>query len=312
MISITTHTLSAVKKRVLGTFSEEYTIRDAVRGIAYALPYLIVFTIFMVYPLVKGFYISLFEWNALFPSQSEFVGLQNYASLLADPLFWKSLKNTLIFVLIITPSRVVLSLLLALGVNRKIKGKWILRTVFFSPYILTVSVVGLLWTDLFQSSGLVNTYLGLVMANPPDWLVQPIPAVVAVAIASIWWTMAFDFVIFLAARQKVPERLYEAAKLDGASSWRMAKDITLPQMRNPMLFVVVTSFIQSFQIFGQPYIMTGGGPVNSTLSIVMYLYESGFTNREFGYGAAVGYVLFLILITVSLINYYAIGVDDNA
>jgi multiple sugar transport system permease protein len=133
----------------------------------------------------------------------------------------------------------------------------------------------------------------------------------AVAIATVWWTLAFNFVILLAARQNVPDRLYEAAKLDGASSWRMMIDVTVPQMKNPLIFVIITTFVGSFQVFGQPFIMTQGGPSFSTTTVVMYLYNTAFSTGDFGYAAAVGYVLFMILIVVSATNFYVLGGDDS-
>lgn len=288
----------------------EYSTRETLMGILFALPYLLAFVTFLLYPLLKGFYMSLFDWDAVFPSQSTFVGLQNYTQMFADPLFWQSLQNTVYFVVLTVPPLLLVPLFLALGVNRNIKGKGVLRTIFFSPYIITVSVVGLLWERLFQANGLINYWLGQLFGITPGWLTDPLLAMPAIAIATVWWSMAFNFVVLLAARQNVPERLYEAAKLDGASSWRMMRDITIPQMRNPLLFVVILSFIGSFQVFGQPYVMTSGGPSFSTQTIVMYLYTSAFESREFGYAAAIGYVLFLILIAVSLVNYYFLGGED--
>lgn len=277
--------------------------REAIEGYGFALPYLLVFAVFLLYPLVRGFYLSLFDLNPFFPSQTTFVGLQNYIELFHDPLFWNALFNTVYFVVLTVPTMVVLALLLALGVNRNIMGQKVLRTIFFSPYVLTVSVVGLLWTEIFESQGLLNYYLGFIMENPPNWLLSPMFAMPAIAIATVWWTVAFNFIILLAARQNVPERLYEAARLDGASSWRAMCDITVPQLKNPLIFVVVTSFIASFQVFGQPFIMTGGGPAHATETIVMYLFNSAFASGELGYAAAIGYVLFLILIVVSIGNY---------
>jgi multiple sugar transport system permease protein len=284
------------------------SLRETVAGVGFALPYLVVAMAFLFGPLLLGLYMSLYDWNAVFPAQSEFIGLQNYRTLLSDPQFWNALKNTVYFVVLTVPAVVVGSLLLALGVNREVKGRWVLRTVFFSPYVLTVAVVGILWQDMFQASGLVPYYLPFEAGS---WLTSGALAMPAIAIATVWWTLAFNFVILLAARQNVPDRLYEAAKLDGASSWRMMRDITVPQMKNPLLFVVITSFVASFQVFGQPYIMTAGGPLFSTTTIVMYLYETAFAGREFGYAAAIGYVLFMILVVISAFNFYYLGGGDD-
>ncbi|WP_425607418.1 carbohydrate ABC transporter permease [Halomontanus rarus] len=290
---------------------DEYDRRESAEGILLALPYLLAFVGFMLFPLLYGLYMSLYDWDALSPEQSEFIGLGNYQALMNDPRFWEALWNTIWFVILSVPPLVVFALLLALGVNRNVKGQTVLRTIFFSPYILTVSVVALIWVELFAGEGgLIRHWLAFVMEDPPRFLIDQTWAMASIAIATVWWSIAFNFIILLAARQNVSDRLYEAAKLDGASSYRMMRDITIPQMRNPLIFVVIITFVGSFQVFGQPYIMTDGGPRFATHTIVMYLYTTGFAGREFGYAAAVGYVLFLILITVSVINYYVLSENE--
>jgi multiple sugar transport system permease protein len=282
-------------------------------GILFALPYLALFSVFLLYPLVKGFYMSLFDWNAFAPSQSEFILFENYTRMLSDPAFWTSVRATVVFVVLTVPTLVVLGLALALGVNRDVKGKRVLRTVFFSPYVLTVSVVSLIWAELYAPQyGAINYYVGYLVQNPPSWLNSFTWAMPAIALATIWWTVGFNFVILLAARQSVPERLYEAAKIDGASSWRAFKDITLPQMRSAIVFVTTVQFIWSFQVFGQAYIMTNGGPGESTQTLVMYLFRMAFNEGQFGYAAAVGYFLFFVLVAVSLGNYYFVSGGDTA
>ncbi|RRJ31407.1 carbohydrate ABC transporter permease [Halocatena pleomorpha] len=280
--------------------------REWIAGATFSLPYILIAGTFLFGPLVLALYMSLHDWNALAPAQSQFIGFENYQILLSDPDFWNALWNTLYFVFLTVPPIIIGSLLLALGVNRDVKGKWLLRTIFFSPYVLTVAVVGLLWTELFNASGLIPYHIG-----GGNWLTSPELAMPGIAIATIWWQLAFNFIILLAARQNVPDRLYEAAKLDGASTGQMMRHITIPQMRNPLVFVVIVTFVNSFQVFGQPFIMTNGGPTFSTTTIVLYLYETAFTGREFGYAAAVGYVLFMILIAISATNYYFLAGDDQ-
>ncbi|RBI59026.1 sugar ABC transporter permease [halophilic archaeon] len=286
--------------------------RESVEGVAFSLPYLVLFTIFILYPVAKGLYMSFFDWNPVVPSQSEFIFLENYIRMFQTPLFWKALRGTVIFVVLTVLPLVALGLGLALGVNYVAKGRRILRAIFFSPYILTVSVVALVWISLLGPSyGPVNYYVGGIVQNPPQWLNSYTFAMPSVAAATIWWVNGFNFVIFLAARQNVPDRLYEAAKLDGARNWRMFRDITLPQMRESILFVMIVQFIFQFQIFGQVYIMTGGGPGNSTMTLVLYLYRAAFQSHNFGYAAAVGYFLFAVLVAVSLVNYRFIGGDGD-
>ena len=290
----------------------DFTDKETRDGVLFALPYLLVFSVFLLYPLLKGFYMSLYDWNAFAPSQSEFILFDNYLRMLQDPTFWKAVRATVFFVVLTVPTLVVLGLAIALGVNRDLKGKRFLRTVFFSPYVLTVSVVALVWAELYAPDyGPINYYLEFLVSNPPSWLNSFTFAMPAVALATIWWTVGFNFVILLAARQGVPERLYEAARIDGASTWRAFKDITLPQMRSAIMFVTTVQFIASFQIFGQVYIMTNGGPGNSTQTLVMYLFRMAFREQEFGYGAAIGYFLFFVLVAVSLVNYKFIGNDNQ-
>ncbi|WP_229124952.1 carbohydrate ABC transporter permease [Halapricum desulfuricans] len=284
--------------------------REIVAGILFALPYLALWTVFLLYPLLKGLYMSLFNWNYLFPSESEFIGLGNYARLLQDDAFWNALSNTTEFVVLTVPLILLFSMIIALGLNKQLKGSRLLRFVYFSPYVLTVSVVGIIWMQMFSQTGALSHYLGgwLLEGSPLNSKLLAMPSLV---IATVWWQTGFYFAILLAARQSVPERLYEAAKLDGAGPFQMFKDITLPHMRNAILFVLVASTVFQFQVFGQPFVMTDGGPVGSTETLVLYLYRLGFETRQLGFGAAVGYTLLVILIGVSVLNYYVVGGNDE-
>ena len=285
--------------------------KETVEGILWSLPYLAVFGVFLVWPALKGLYMSLHDWDPFVPSQSEFIGIQNYVELFSDPVFWNAMQGTVYFVALSVPLLVLVGLGLALGVNKNVKGKRILRAIYFSPYILTVAVVTLIWSEVYSGSyGLINYYLGYFMDNPPGWLTSTDLAMPALAFMTVWWLVGFNFVIFLAARQGIPERLYEAARLDGASTWRAFKDVTLPQMRNSILFVVIIQFILQFQVFAQPYVLTGGGPRDSTDTLVYYLYRSAFSQQQYGYGAAIGYVLVMILMLIAVINFKVIGTNE--
>lgn len=288
----------------------QHSMKEEFAAYLFSAPYLVIFGIFLAFPLLLGLYMSFHDWNAFSPMESEFVGLQHYETLLNDSRFWQALFNTVYFTVLSVPPLIIGGLLLALGVNRELKGQGVLRTIFFSPYVLTVSVIGLVWMDLLGSEALIPYYLSFIIGEQINWLTDSRLAMLAIVLATIWWTIAFNFIILLAGRQNVPERLYEAAKLDGAGTWRMFRDITIPQMKNPILFTIIISVIASFQIFGQPYIMTGGGPAFQTHTLVMYIYSTAFEARNFGYGAAVGYVFFLILVVISLINYRIFGGDQ--
>jgi len=285
--------------------------KQTIEGIVWSLPYLAVFAVFLVWPALKGLWMSLHDWNPFNPAASEFIGIGNYVQLFNDPVFWNAMKGTFYFVVLSVPLLVILGLVLALGVNRNVKGKVVLRAIYFSPYILTVAVVTLIWSEVYSEGyGLINYYLGFFMESPPGWLTSMDLAMPALAFMTVWWLVGFNFVILLAARQGIPERLYEAARLDGASTWRAFKDITLPQMRNSILFVVIIQFILQFQVFAQPYVLTGGGPRDSTDTLVYYLYRSAFSQHNYGYGAAIGYVLVVLLIIIAVINFKVIGSND--
>jgi multiple sugar transport system permease protein len=295
-------------REVRSNYAGSVVSKETRDGIIFALPYVALFSVFLLYPMGKGFYMSLLDWNQFAPGQSPFIWFDNYTRMVNDPRFWTSLRATLVFVILIVPSMVIGGLLLALGANQQIKGRRLLRFIYFSPYVLTVSVVALIWQELLAPDyGPVNYYLGFIIQNPPTWLESFTWAMPAIAATTFWWKIGFNFVILLAARQSVPERLYEAARLDGASTWHAFKDITLPQMKHALVFVTIVQFIYSFQVFGQPFIMTQGGPGYSTETLVMYIYRMAFRQGEFGFAAAMGYFLFVVLVGVSLVNFKMAG-----
>jgi multiple sugar transport system permease protein len=293
----------------IGRFVSDRSTRELLAGLLFASPYLALFAVFLLYPLVKGLYMSLFEWNFLTPSESTFIGMENYVRLIEDPTFWNALWNTLEFVGLSVPLIVGLSLILALGLNKELMGSRLLRFLYFSPYVLTIAVVGLIWVQMFAEGGIGTMLLGSFIQGSP--LNSEFWAMPAIVITTVWWQTGFYFAVLLAARQNVPERLYESARLDGAGPWRMFRDITLPNMKSGLLFVVVASTIFQFQVFGQPYLMTKGGPSGETQTLVYYLYQLGFETRELGFGAAVGYTLLAILILVSVLNYYIVGTNNE-
>lgn len=282
---------------------------ESIAGFLFAIPYLLLFIVFLLYPLFKGLYMSLFKWSYFTPSQSEFIGIDNYVMILSDPVFWNAFINTCYFVVLTVPLIVIVSLLVALGINQNIYGNRFLRFVYFSPYILTISVVAVVWVELYSYDGVIMMYLNPFFSEIP--LGSELLALPALGMTTVWWQVGFNFAILLAARQTVPDRLYEAAKLDGAGVWHMFWDITLPQMKNALFFVIIAATILQFQVFGQPFIMTQGGPSGSTTTLVYYLYVLGFQRRQLGYAAAVGYILLVVLIVVSVINYKLIGINNN-
>jgi multiple sugar transport system permease protein len=249
---------------------------------------------------------SFHEWGIF--GAPKYIGAQNYVTLWNDDTFWDSLWHTLYFVILSTPPLVVLGLLLATGLNQKFRGKSIARGMIFFPYLLTVSIVGAIWRWMLQRNyGLVNYYLGKLGFSATGWLTDASTAMPAVAIATIWWTVGFNVIVFLAALQDIPEQLYEAARIDGADGLRSFFRITVPMLRPTMFFVIIMQIISSFQVFGQVYVMTGGGPYGTTRTMVQYLYEQGFRYFRMGYASAMAYVLFVIMLVLTLVQWKIMG-----
>lgn len=279
----------------------------------FILPHLVFFIVFLGYPFFNGLYISFFRYDYLQPDANVFVGLQNYLDLFNSNAvefqwFWNGLRNTGVFVLFSVPLLVVIPLLLAVLLNTKLPGRNVFRAIYFAPWVLSVAVVGLLWFWIFQSQGgLLNDYLALLNIQPPQWLSTQPYAWIAIVVATIWWTMGFNMIILLAALQDIPGQLYEAAEVDGSSSWQSFWHITLPLLRPILLFIVTISIIASFNLFGQPFFMTNGGPPlanggGSTEPIMFTIYRQSFERHFVGSAAAMSFVVAIIMMVISYAN----------
>jgi len=264
--------------------------------IFFALPilaaFLMSFTDFDIY--------SLGDW-----SRARFIGLDNYWNLLKDPLFWKALKNTFYFVLVGGPLSITVSLGAAVLLNSKlVQFKGLFRLAFFAPVVTTLVAVAVVWRYVYHPRfGLMNYLLGFFGINPVDWLGDPTWAMPALIILAVWKNFGYNMIIFIAGLQNIPEELYEAAKMDGAGPFQQFWNITLPMLAPTTLFVAIITMIGYFQFFAEPYVMTQGGPLNSTLSIVLLMYQEGFRAWRMGYSAAVAFVLFFIILIGSLIQF---------
>jgi len=227
-----------------------------------------------------------------------FVGFANYQTLLAEPLFWQALRNTLYFVAVGGPLSVAASLAAALLVNARLaRFRPLFRTAFFLPVVTTLVAIAVVWRYLYHPRiGLINQLLAGFGVAPIDWLGDPLWAMPAIIAMSIWKNFGFNMVIFVAGLQAIPERLYEAASLDGAGPWRQFRYVTLPMLAPTALFVAVMTMIGGFQLFAEPYVMTQGGPSNRTLSVVLLMFQEGFRFWNMGYAAAIAFVLFAILL----------------
>jgi multiple sugar transport system permease protein len=276
--------------------------RENLTPYLYLAPFLLFFIVFQIYPIFQGLYVSLTKWDLATPPR--FVGLANYAGLLKDTLFWTALRNTSLFVLMNAPLAVVVPLCLAILVNEPIHGRAIFRSAFSTPLMISVASVGVLWQWFYNPNfGLINYYLGLLGLPGQNWLSQTGWAMIAVVVTTVWWTSGFNMILFLAGLQDIPEHLYDAAKIDGAGSWGLFRYVTLPGLRATLLFVGVTTIIGSFRVFGQVFVMTNGGPFDSTRTIVQHIYESGFRYFKMGVASSVAWVLFGIVLIFTFIQF---------
>jgi multiple sugar transport system permease protein len=270
-------------------------------------PYLALFVTFVLVPIVFGLWISLHNWDFTLPGKP-FVGLDNYTALLDsgsvsfDP-FWNSMKATGIFTLFTVPLLIVVPLGVALVMNEKFRGRDIFRAIYFAPYVLGVAVVGVMWRFLLDRNiGAVNSYLGAI-GLPDDiaWLSSIPAAWVALIGVTVWWTLGFNAVIYLAGLQDIPRELYEAAKVDGASRWAAFWHITLPSLRPVTMFVTLITVIASANMFGQSFIMTNGAPAQETRTAIFYIAETGLQNFQMGEAAAASWILTLALMLLSVV-----------
>jgi multiple sugar transport system permease protein len=230
-----------------------------------------------------------------------FIGLANYRTLFRDPVFWESLRNTAIFVVIGVPAILVSSLTVAIALNRS-QSRFFraLRVFYFFPAITAIVAIALIWGYLYNTQfGLLNYLLSLVGAGPVQWLSDPLIAKFSVALVAIWRASGLDIVIFLAALQAIPHEYYEAASIDGAGEWRKIFDITVPLLKFAIFFVTVTTLINWMQFFDEPYVLTQGGPVHATTSVSLYIFQQGFSFNQFGFASAASVVLFAIIAFVT-------------
>ncbi len=277
------------------------TKRDTWHAFLFLAPFLSAYLILLIYPFVKGVWISLYDWNLLEtlfnPDARRFVGLGNYLSMANDPRFWKGLINTVIFVAFSVPTISLMSLGLAILLNRRGHAFALLRPLFFVSQVLSVAVVTLLWQLIFSPrQGIIATTLAYFGLQPYHWTTDPGLAMAALVIATVWWSIGFPLVIFMAALQQVPDERYEAAKLDGAGRWGTLRFITLPSIRRSTTFVVVFQTVLHFQVFGQSHLITRGGPNDASQVLVRYIYQTAFRDSDLGYASALSVFLFVIML----------------
>ncbi len=275
-------------------------------GIAYLFmaPALFVLGTFVILPILFAIFLSLQKVRLLGGIEFEFIGTRNFSRLLLDDRLWIALKNTAEYVAIVVPAQTVLALLLAVTLNAGIRGQNIWRVLLFLPTITSSAVLTLIFMWIYNSNGLLNQLLGLVGLPTYNWLGDPSVALKGIMLMNIWSTAPFFMVIYLAALQDIPRSLYEAAAIDGANAWQQFWHVTLPQLKPVTFFVIAMGIIGTFQLFDQSYIFSGGsgGPNNATLTVVLLIYQAVFRDLQLGYGAAIAFVLALVIITFTTVQ----------
>lgn len=268
--------------------------------LVFLIPFFLLLLVFKVVPVFINIVYSFMDLDL--NGAGSFAGMENYERLMNDELFFTAARNTFQYLLYVGPVNIVFGFLIALLLNSKIKGTTVGRTAVFVPYVIMVTLVGITWRWILDgTNGLLNHFLDIVGLGPVYILTQAGTAMIGIAITSIWWTIGYNVVIYLAALQDIPHELVEAAKIDGAGTLRRLFSITIPLMKRTSFYVVVTTVIYSLQMFGQVYVMTAGGPSYSTLSFVQYLYIKGFRDFDLGYSSTIGVALFVIVAVASLV-----------
>jgi multiple sugar transport system permease protein len=271
-------------------------------ALGFLAPFVILYLLFVIGPALYGLLMSFFDTSLVRPGLGTFAGLRNYTEALGSSDFWSSLWHTVWFTVLTTPPLVVIGFVFALLAERVSRGKWFFRLAFFAPYILPSAVMALIWVWLYTPDlGLISAALAKIGITAPTWLGDPNWAMISIAIATIWWTLGFNFVLYLAGLQDIPRELYEAASMDGAGPFQQIRHITIPLLARTTTLVIVLQVIASLKVFDQMYIMTGGGPNFSTRPALQYIYDIGFTDYRVGYGAAASTLFFILVLAVSMV-----------
>lgn len=276
-------------------------------GWAFVAPALALISLFFFVPVLAGLFLSFTDFDIYAigrPDTARFMGLENYRQVLSNPLFWQALGNTFLFVVLGGPLSVLASLVAALLVSAKrVRYPGLFRSIFFMPVVTTLVAVAIVWRYLYHPQyGLLNWALGAVGIHPVDWLGDPHWAMFAIILMAVWKNFGYNMLIFIAGLQSIPEELYEAAHLDGAGGWAQFRHVTLPSLAPTFLFVGVMTMLGNFQLFAEPYVMTQGGPLKATTTVVLLMYEEGFRWWRMGMAAALAFVLFVIMLLGTMIQ----------
>lgn len=279
--------------------------RESLTALGMATPAVVLLIVFLVVPVALAFGLAFTDARLISPTPARFVGLRNFTLLFQDPVFYKSLRNTVYFAVVVVPLQAGLALVLALLVNAEVRGVNFFRTVYFLPVVTSMVVVSILWTFLYRQDGLINRVLSALTlghVHGPDWLGDPATAMPAIILMSVWQGVGFHMIIWLAGLQTIPAELYEAADLDGATRWDRFRHVTWPGLHDTRTFVLVTITISAFSLFTQIRVMTQGGPLDSTTTVVYQAVHTGYDQQQTAYASAISLVFFVLVLAVSLIQ----------
>lgn len=284
-------------------------------GYAFILIPLLFFLAVRIGPTLYAFWVSFHKWDPI-ALDRPWIGLDNYRELAQDKVFWKAMRNTWIYVLIGVPLGLSISLLIALGLQRIVRWAGFFRALYFIPYVTSLVAVGWVWRWMYMPNGLINEVLGFFGIHGNNWLGNPATAIYAIIITTVWQGLGFQVVIFLAGLESIPQDYTDAASVDGASGWQIFRDITIPQLNPTIVFLVVTGVISNLQVFTQVRSMSSqgtGGPLNSTISIVLYVYQKAFQSlpSKMGYASAMTVVLFFIILAITVIQLKVLQRDTD-
>ena len=275
-------------------------------GSLMAAPYGLFLLVFAVYPMVFALVLVFLQWDLV--TAPTFAGVDNVNLLVHDGRFWRAVANTFVFLSIHVPLQIVTALGLAIALNRQLVGRSFWRAAFFLPVVISGAVVAILWSNLYATDvGLINRLLVRIGLAPVPWLTDPTTAMPAIAVMVTWKNVGFYVIIYLAGLQYIPRSCQEAIELEGASAWQRFRYLTLPSLLPQTILVITLSTINGFQLFIEPYVMTGGGPLRRTYSVVLYLYTNAFAYQKMGYAATIGVALALIIGVVVLVQRRVIG-----
>ena len=307
MSNVEATTGAALSNRRTGRIQVRLRTRETIAAYLFLAPFFIFFTVFVVRAIVTAVNMSFYDWAILKPIHT-YIGLANYKELFSDYVWWIALKNTVIFTILTVFGTTTVALISAVAVTQPVKGASFFRVLLYMPQLLSVGVVGLIWVWLLSSQfGVINYFLSFIGISPINWLGNENVVIPALSLTTIWWGFGFPMLIFIAGLQGIPEQLYEAAKIDGANGQQLFFFITLPLLRPTILFVTVTGVIAQFQVFGQPFIISGGGPGYGSYTVIMYLYQIAWTSFRMGYGAAIAVSLAIIMAIFTLFQFRFLG-----